>query len=108
MGKATLFSQVTHKIDRQLFNKTVSEKQTDKGCKGITGSTHRVSMLFCHFAKVTPVRDTSNGLRPATGNLNHLEVRRAPSKSSIGYRKGRGDTALFKALCYGLLDRLGQ
>ena len=62
MGKATLFSQVIHKIDRQLFNKTVSEKQTGKGCKGITtGWDHPVSMLFCHFAKSVPVRDISNG-----------------------------------------------
>ena len=63
-----LFSQVTHKIDRQLFNKTVSEKQTGKGCKGITtGWTHLISMLFCHFAKGTsiPIRDISNGLKYA-------------------------------------------
>ena len=65
-------------------------------------------MLFCHFAKSAPVRDISNGLGPSTGNLNHLGVRRAPSKSSIGYRNGRRDAALFKALYHSLLDRLGQ
>jgi hypothetical protein len=65
-------------------------------------------MLFCHFAKSTSVRDISNGLRSATGNLNHLGVRRAPSKSSISYQNERRDANLFKELYYSLLNRLGQ
>lgn len=30
--------------------------------------------------------DISNGLRSATGNLNHLGINKAPSKSSISYQ----------------------
>lgn len=108
MSNVTLFSQIIHKIDRTLFNKIVIEKQTDKGCKGFNSWTHLVSMLFCHFAKSTSVRDISNGLRSATGNLNHLGVNRAPSKSSISYQNERRDADLFKELYYGLLKRLGQ
>ena len=108
MSNVTLFSQIIHKIDRTLFNKLVVEKQTDKGCKGFNSWTHLVSMLFCHFAKSTSVRDISNGLRSATGNLNHLGVNRAPSKSSISYQNERRDADLFKELYYGLLNRLGQ
>lgn len=108
MSNVTLFSQIIQKIDRPLFNKLVADKQTDKGCKGFTSWTHLVSMLFCHFAKSTSVRDISNGLRSATGNLNHLGVSRAPSKSSISYQNERRDAALFKDLYYALLDRLGQ
>ena len=54
------------------------------------------------------MRDTSNGLRSATGNLNHLGVNRAPSKSSISYQNERRDADLFKELYYGLLKLLGQ
>ncbi len=108
MSNVTLFSQIIHKIDRPLFNNLVAEKQTDKGCKGFNSWTHLVSMLFCHFAKSTSVRDISNGLRSATGNLNHLGVNRAPSKSSISYQNERRDADLFKELYYGLLKRLGQ
>ena len=108
MSNVTLFSQIIHKIDRTLFNKLVVEKQTDKGCKGFNSWTHLVSMLFCHFAKSISVRDISNGLRSATGNLNHLGVHRAPSKSSISYQNERRDADLFKELYYGLLKRLGQ
>lgn len=86
----------------------VKEKQTDKGCKGFDSWTHLVSMLFCHFAKSTSVRDISNGLRSATGNLNHLGIIKAPSKSSISYQNKRRDSDLFRDLYYSLLGSLGQ
>lgn len=108
MGNITLFSQIIKKIDRPIFKKLVKEKQTDKGCKGFDSWTHLVSMLFCHFAKSTSVRDISNGLRSATGNLNHLGISKAPSKSSISYQNKRRDSDLFKDLYYSLLNSLGQ
>jgi len=108
MNNITLFSQIIKKVDRSIFNKLVKEKKTDKGCKGFNSWTHLVSMLFCHFAKSTSVRDISNGLRSATGNLNHLGVQNAPSKSSISYQNKRRDADLFKELYYSLLKSLGQ
>lgn len=108
MSNLNLFSQIISKIDRTAFNQIVDDKQTDKHQKGFNSWTHLVSMLFCHFAKSTSVRDISNGLRSATGNLNHLGVRRAPSKSSISYQNERRDANLFKELYYSLLNRLGQ
>lgn len=108
MNNITLFAQIIKKVDRSLFNKLVKEKQTDKGCKGFDSWTHLVSMLFCHFAKSTSVRDISNGLRSATGNLNHLGIQQAPSKSSISYQNKRRDADLFKELYYSLLKSLGQ
>ncbi|WP_262511707.1 DUF4372 domain-containing protein [Echinicola strongylocentroti] len=95
-------------MDRSIFKKLVKEKQTDKGCKGFDSWTHLVSMLFCHFAKSTSVRDISNGLRSATGNLNHLGIAKAPSKSSISYQNKRRDSDLFRDLYYSLLGSLGQ
>lgn len=108
MGNITLFSQIIKKIERPIFKKLVEEKQTDKACKGFDSWTHLVSMLFCHFAKSTSVRDISNGLRSATGNLNHLGISKAPSKSSISYQNKRRDADLFRDLYYSLLKRLGQ
>jgi hypothetical protein len=108
MSNITLFSQIIKKIERPIFKKLVEEKQTDKACKGFDSWTHLVSMLFCHFAKSTSVRDISNGLRSATGNLNHLGIAKAPSKSSISYQNKRRDSDLFKELYYALLKHLGQ
>lgn len=106
--KVTLFAQIIGKLNRQMFNKRVKDKQTDKYQKGFTSWTHLVSMLFCQFAKSQSVRDISNGLRSATGNLNHLGVETAPSKSNLSYQNKRRDWTLFRDYYYQLHSYLGQ
>jgi len=108
MTNVTLFSQIISKLDRNKFSKLVNEHQTDKHAKGYDSWTHLVSMLFCQFAKSQSVRDISNGLRSATGNLNHLGIQRAPSKSTISYQNKNRDWELFRSYYYCLLESLGQ
>jgi hypothetical protein len=108
MVNITLFSQIISRLDRPKFNKLVSAHETDKHNKGYTSWTHLVSMLFCQFAKSQSVRDISNGLRSATGNLNHLGVKKAPSKSSVSYQNKNRDFNVFKSYYFSLLESLGQ
>lgn len=108
MTNITLFSQIISKLDRSKFSKLVKTKQTDKHQKGFNSWTHLVSMLFCQFAKSQSVRDISNGLRSATGNLNHLGIQRAPSKSTISYQNKHRDWTLFRDFYYVLLKSFGQ
>ena len=108
MTNITLFSQIISKLDRLVFNKIVKSRQTDKHNKGFNSWTHMVSMLFCQFAKSQSVRDISNGLRSATGNLNHMGIQKAPSKSTISYQNQRRDWELFRDYYYALLNTLGQ
>lgn len=86
MINISLFSQIISKPVRSKFNKLVSLNQTDKHNKGYTSWPHLVSMLFCQFAQSQSVLDISNGLRSATGKLNHLGIQKAPSKSSVSYQ----------------------
>lgn len=108
MANINLFSQIISKLDRNIFSKLVINYQTDKHEKGYNSWTHLVAMLFCQFAKSQSVRDISNGLRSATGNLNHLGVQKAPSKSSISYQNKNRSWELFRDYYYQLLGRLGQ
>jgi hypothetical protein len=108
MSKIALFAQIISKLDRSSFNKLVREKQTDKHNKGYNSWTHLVSMVFCQFAKSQSVRDISNGLRSATGNLNHLGINKAPSKSTISYQNKNRDHEVFKEYYFKLLNHLGQ
>ncbi len=82
MPNLTLFSQIISRLDRSRFSRLVAIRRTDKHQKGYSSWTHLVAMLFCQFAKSQSVRDISNGLRSATGNLNHLGIGKAPSKSN--------------------------
>lgn len=108
MPNLNLFAQIISKIDRFSFKKLVNEKQTDKHSKGYNSWTHLVSMLFCQFSKSQSVRDISNGLRSATGNLNHLGVDKAPSKSTVSYQNKHRDWTLFREYYYQLLHQLGH
>ena len=106
MANLTLFSQIISKLNRSSFNKLVKEKQTDKHSKGFNSWTHLVSMLFCQFAKSQSVRDISNGLKSATGNLNHLGIETAPSTSTVSYQNAKRDYSLFKDYYFQLLSVL--
>lgn len=108
MSNITLFSQIIGKLDRQKFNKLVKKHFSDKHQKGYDSWTHLVSMLFCQFAKSQSLRDISYGLKSATGNLNHLGIRKAPSKSSISYQNKNRNWELFRDYYYSLLESLGQ
>ena len=108
MANINLFSQIVSKLDRSIFKKLVKEKVTDKHQKGFNSWTLLISMLFGQFANSKSVKDISNGLRSATGNLNHLGVNKAPSKSSISYQNQRRDWTLFRDYYYHLSNYLGQ
>lgn len=102
----SLFAQVLGLIDRVIFSKVVRKHNTDKYSKGINTWTHLVSMLFMQFAEVNSLRDISNGLRSATGNLNHLGVSKAPCKSSISYINAKRNYEVFMDLYFALLEKL--
>jgi len=108
MTNITLFSQIISIIDRASFKKLVKKHKSDKHQKGFDSWSHLVSMLFSQFANSQSLRDISNGLRSATGNLNHLGVTRAPSKSNLSYQNKNRDWELFRDFYYVLRKSLGQ
>jgi hypothetical protein len=81
----SIFAQIIRLIPRDIIHKNVDEHDSDFNSKGINAWTHLVSMLYSQFGNYQSIRDISFGLRSAAGNLNHLGVSRAPSKSPISY-----------------------
>ena len=102
----SLFAQALGLIDRNILARIVSKYDSDKYNKGINSWTHLVTMLFMQLSGATSLRDISNGLRSATGNLSHLGVKKAPSKSSISYINQHRTFEIFRDMYYGLLDEL--
>jgi len=102
----TLFAQIFQRIRKDSFNKIVENHQANKHCKGNDAWTHFVTMMFCQFSKSNSLNDICNGMRSATGDLNHLGVNKAMKKSSLAYVNEHRSWELFRDMYFRLYDEL--
>jgi len=108
MKNITLFAQIIQRLPKDLIKSLIKKHGTDKYAKSFNTWSHLVSMIFCQFADCVSLREISNGLRSANGNLNHLGIPRAPSKSNLAYQNERRACAFFRECYYALLNYFGQ
>lgn len=86
MFKSTsLFAQIVSVVNRAGFQRTVSKHNADKHSKGFSCWDQCVSMLYCHLAQATSLREICGGLATVTGKIVHLGLRSAPKKSTLAY-----------------------
>lgn len=105
MKNITLFSQILQQINRNIFHKAVEKYQPDKHSKGINSWTHLTAMLFCHISKAQSIREITNGLLSAAGNLNHLGIQgKTPSRSSLSYINEHRDWRMFREFYFLLKE----
>lgn len=102
----TLFAQIFQRIKKDSFNKLVEDHRANKHCKGNDAWTHFVTMVFCQFSKSNSLNDICNGMRSATGDLNHLGVSNAMKKSSLAYVNEHRSWELFRDMYFRLYDEL--
>lgn len=108
MANIKLFAQAIGRLPKESIRKIIREEKTDKHSKGYDTWSQFISMMFCQFSGCDSVRDISNGLNSANGNLNHLGICRAPSKSTVAYQNAQRDSAVFRRIFYALLAYFGQ
>ena len=108
MANITLFAQAIGRLPKECIRKIIREEKTDKHSKGYDTWSQFISMMFCQFSGCDSVRDISNGLNSANGNLNHLGICRAPSKSTVAYQNAKRDSGVFRRIFYSLLAHFGQ
>lgn len=108
MANLTLFAQVISELQKENIKKIIRNSGTDKHCKGYNTWSQFVSMAFSQFSGCDSVRDISNGLKSATGNLNHLRISRAPSRSTVAYQNANRDSSVFRGIFYMLFRYFGQ
>ena len=108
MTNITLFAQAIGKLPKEKIRKIIRESGTDKHCKGYDTLSQFVSMMFSQFSNCDSVRDISNGLNSANGNLNHLGIARAPSKSTIAYQNAHRNSKVFRDIYYAIFQHFGQ
>lgn len=108
MANITLFAQVIGQLPKGIIRSIICKAGTDKHCKGYNTWSQLISMIFCQFSNCDSVRDISNGLKSATGNLNHLGISRAPSKSTVAYQNAHRDSNVFRSIFFALFQYFGQ
>lgn len=106
MSKITLISQIINRINKNQVKELICRKGSDKHNKGINTWTHLISMIFLHLSKSSSLREVSNGLKSATGNVNHMGIAQVPSKSSLSYINKHRDWHVFKDIYFSLYDQL--
>lgn len=108
MANITLFAQAIGKLPKENIRKIIREEKTDRHSKGYDTWSQFISMMFCQFSGCDSVRDISNGLNSANGNLNHLGICRAPSKSTVAYQNAKRSSTVFRRIFYALVAYFGQ
>jgi hypothetical protein len=102
---ASLFSQLLSLIPRPTFQQLVAKHGAEKGAKGLTCWAHFTAMLFCQFAQAKSLREITGGLRCCLGKLMHLNLVKAPPKSTLGYANAHRPWRLFEDLFYTVLGQ---
>jgi len=90
-------------INRADFKKRVKEMGIDKHLKGFSCWDQFVSMLFCQLAQAKSLREICGGLKCCLGKLNHLGVKKVPTKSNLSYANSKRNWELYEKTFYDLL-----
>lgn len=103
-----IFSQVLKLIDKWEFSKLVKEQRSDRYYKSFKSWDHLVTMLFGIMSRCDSMAETCEGLKGMSGKMNHLNLQKAPAKSSAGDGLRNRDNGFFEALYYQLISRYQQ
>lgn len=105
---ASLFSQLLVHFPRLKFSQLVAEHGAERHAKGFRCWTQFVAMLFCHLGRADSLREICLGLAQTLGKLRHLDIDRAPNKSTLSYANAHRPAELFKDLFYQTLDHFSS
>ena len=104
VGGSSLFSQVLGFVDRRRFAKAVQKHRAERYSKGFRSWDQFVAMTFAQFAQCSSLREISSGLASAVGKLRHVDLDRAPSRSTLAYANQHRPWELFQTVFHSLLD----
>lgn len=102
---ASLFSQTLSLFSRTEFHSAVRQHDAEKNSKGFSCWDQFVAMLFCQLAQAKSLREISSGLSCCLGKLQHLGMKRAPSRSTLSYANAHRPWELYETVFGQLLAR---
>lgn len=102
----TLFSQIAHLMDRNLIERIIKDHQANKHSKGFPVWNQLMCMLFCHLGNAQSIRDIVHGMCSTTGNLQHVDIRDLPRRSTLSYSNKHRDWKVFRDIYLGLHEQM--
>jgi len=99
------FAQVLKLIDPFDFKQLVKKFDSDRYYRSFKSWDHIVTMLFGILSRCDSMIEACEGLQGMRGKLNHLNLAKAPAKSSAGDGLRNRSNAFFEALYYQLTAR---
>ncbi len=107
--KLSVFAQlVNNVIDKSEIYRIAKKHDTDKYCQQYDTWSQFIWLLFAHLGNCRSIRDISHALESITGNINHLNMQSAPSKSTVAYQNKNRSYKVFQDIYYNLYETLGQ
>ena len=106
MTTVHLFAQIASLIDRDIVKKAAKEFLTDKYSKNLDTWSHLVVMLFCQLAGCNSLRDVNHGMAGICKQLNHLGIRKAPSRNALSHQNRNRCSEVFRRIYIRLSKKL--
>jgi len=98
----SLFSQILKFIERNDFEKLVSQHKAERHARGASCWQQFVSMLFCQLGRAHSLREIEQGLKSCEGKLSHLGIE-AISRSTLSYMNEHRPWQLYESVFHSLL-----
>ncbi len=108
MSNIHLFGQVASLIPRDIVEKSAKEHKSNYRSKKFDTWHHLITMLFCHMGNCKSLREITQCLESATGNLSHLGMKKSPSRNALSYMNAKRSWKVFKDIYLALYASLGQ
>lgn len=99
-----IFSQILSLSSKSILAPVFKKTGANKWYKSIMGWDHYVSMMFCVFSNCSSLREIVMGLEGFEGKLNHLNLEKAPARSTLADANKARPSSVFAEI-YNDLNR---
>lgn len=100
-----IFSQILSLSSNASLAPVFSRTQANKWYKSIKGWDHYVTMMFAALSGCTSLNEIVMGLDAFEGKLNHLNIAKAPARSTLADANMNRSSAVFSAIYADLSER---
>ncbi|HME05995.1 MAG TPA: DUF4372 domain-containing protein, partial [Bryobacteraceae bacterium] len=100
----SIFRQMIELVDYRKFQRSVDKTKAERHARGFDSWAQFIAMMFCQLGNAESLREICNGLAASEGKLKHLNVSRAPSRSTLAYANEHRPYELYQEVFQDVLN----